>query len=256
MKTMLREFRQVDVFTTEPYRGNALAVVLGADGLSDEQMSRFANWTNLSETTFVLEPDDENADYRVRIFTPSRELPFAGHPTLGTCHAWLEAGRQPRTPGAVIQDCKAGLVTVGQDASGLRFAAPPLLRTGPVDEALAEHIAEILRIGRDEIVDLQWADNGPGWIAVLLGSAEAVLALRPGATDRHWRRRATSAGWPGGFRGARVRAQERRDRRGSGDWQPERLAGAMAAGHRPGAGTVPGTAGHCPGQERRGPDHG
>jgi PhzF family phenazine biosynthesis protein len=183
MKTMLREFRQVDVFTTTPYRGNALAVVLGADGLSDEQMSLFANWTNLSETTFVLEPDDEQADYRVRIFTPSQELPFAGHPTLGTCHAWLEAGRQPRTPGVVIQQCKAGLVTIGQDASGLRFAAPPLLRSGPVDEALAERVAEILRIGQDEIVDLQWADNGPGWIAVLLASADAVLALRPGATD-------------------------------------------------------------------------
>ena len=183
MKTMLREFRQVDVFTATPYRGNALAVVLGADGLSDEQMSRFANWTNLSETTFVLEPDDEQADYRVRIFTPSQELPFAGHPTLGTCHAWLEAGGQPRTPGVVIQECKAGLVTIGQDTSGLRFAAPPLLRSGPVDQALAVRVAEILRIGRDEVVDLQWADNGPGWIAVLLASADAVLALKPGATD-------------------------------------------------------------------------
>ena len=183
MKTMLREFRQVDVFTATPYRGNALAVVLGADGLSDEQMSRFANWTNLSETTFVLEPDDEQADYRVRIFTPSQELPFAGHPTLGTCHAWLEAGGQPRTPGVVIQECKAGLVTIGQDTSGLRFAAPPLLRSGPVDQALAVRVAEILRIGPDEIVDLQWADNGPGWIAVLLASADAVLALKPGATD-------------------------------------------------------------------------
>ena len=179
----MREFRQVDVFTTTPYRGNALAVVLGAEGLSTEQMSRFANWTNLSETTFVLEPDNDEADYRVRIFTPSQELPFAGHPTLGTCHAWLEAGGQPRTPGVVVQRCEAGLITIGQDASSLRFAAPPLLRSGPVDEALAERIAEILRIGRDEIVDLQWADNGPGWVAVLLASADAVLALRPGATD-------------------------------------------------------------------------
>jgi PhzF family phenazine biosynthesis protein len=180
---MLRQFRQVDVFAGSPYGGNPLAVVLGADGLSDEAMSRFANWTNLSETTFVLEPDDDHADYRVRIFTPSQELPFAGHPTLGTCHAWLEAGGKPRTPGVVIQQCGAGLVMIRQDTSGLRFGAPPLLRSGPVDEPLARRAAEILRIGRDEIVDLQWADNGPGWIAVLLDSAEAVLALRPGPTD-------------------------------------------------------------------------
>jgi PhzF family phenazine biosynthesis protein len=180
---MQREFREVDVFTTTPYRGNALAVVHGADGLSTEQMSRFANWTNLSETTFVLEPDNAEADYRVRIFTPSQELPFAGHPTLGTCHAWLEAGGQSRTPGVVVQQCEAGLVSIGQDSSGLRFAAPPLLRSGPVDEALAEKIAATLRIGRYEIVDLQWADNGPGWIAVLLASADAVLAVRPGPTD-------------------------------------------------------------------------
>jgi PhzF family phenazine biosynthesis protein len=180
---MLRQFRQVDVFAGSPYGGNPLAVVLGADGLTDEQMSKFANWTNLSETTFVLEPDDDQADYRVRIFTPAQELPFAGHPTLGTCHAWLEAGGKPRTPGLVIQQCGAGLVTIGQDASGLRFAAPPLLRSGPVDEPLARRVAEILRIGRDEIVDLQWADNGPGWIAVLLSSADAVLSVRPGPTD-------------------------------------------------------------------------
>jgi PhzF family phenazine biosynthesis protein len=180
---MLRQFRQVDVFAGSSYSGNPLAVVLGADGLTDEQMSRFANWTNLSETTFVLEPDDDKADYRVRIFTPALELPFAGHPTLGTCHAWLEAGGKPRNPDAVIQQCGAGLVAIGQDGSGLRFAAPPLLRSGPVDEPRALRVAEILRIGRDEIVDLQWADNGPGWIAVLLGSADAVLAVKPGPTD-------------------------------------------------------------------------
>ena len=180
---MLRKFRQIDVFTATPYLGNPLAVVLGADGLDDELMSRFANWTNLSETTFVLAPEDDQADYRVRIFTPSQELPFAGHPTLGTCHAWLEAGGQPRTPGTVIQQCGAGLVTIRQEAAGLAFAAPPLLRSGPVDEPLANHVAEILRIRRDEIVDLQWADNGPGWIAVLLDSADGVLAVRPGPTD-------------------------------------------------------------------------
>ena len=180
---MLRQFRQVDVFTSTPYRGNALAVVFGADGLTTEQMQRFANWTNLAETTFLLVPDDDGADYQVRIFTASRELPFAGHPTLGTCHAWLEAGGQPRRAGVVVQQCEAGLITIRQDDGGLAFAAPPLLRSGPVDEPLAQRIADILGIGRQEIVDLQWADNGPGWIAVLLASADAVLAIRPGPTD-------------------------------------------------------------------------
>jgi PhzF family phenazine biosynthesis protein len=179
----MRQFRQVDVFTDVPYLGNPLAVVLDADGLSDEEMARFANWTNLSETTFVLPPLDPAADYRVRIFTPNSELPFAGHPTLGTCHAWLAAGGQPKAGGVVVQECGAGLVPVRPDGDGLAFAAPPLLRSGPVADDLAERIAGILGIGRDEIVDLQWADNGPGWIAVLLASADAVLALRPGVTD-------------------------------------------------------------------------
>jgi PhzF family phenazine biosynthesis protein len=179
----MRQFRQVDVFTDVPYLGNPLAVVLDADGLTDEQMARFANWTNLSETTFVLRPQDAAADYRVRIFTPTGELPFAGHPTLGTCHAWLAAGGQPKADGLTVQECGAGLVPVRQDGDGLAFAAPPLLRGGPVDEDLAERIAGILRIHRADIVDLQWADNGPGWIAVLLASADAVLALRPGVTD-------------------------------------------------------------------------
>jgi PhzF family phenazine biosynthesis protein len=180
---MPRQFRQVDVFTSTPYLGNPLAVVLGADGITSDQMQQFAHWTNLSETTFVLQPEDDQADYRVRIFMPTGELPFAGHPTLGTCHAWLEAGGKPRQPGLVVQECGAGLVPIRHDDGGLRFAAPPLLRGGPVDEALARHIAGILGIGRDEIVDLQWADNGPGWVAVLLGSAEAVLAVKPGLTD-------------------------------------------------------------------------
>jgi PhzF family phenazine biosynthesis protein len=180
---MPRQFRQVDVFTSTPYLGNPLAVVLGADGLSRQQMQQFAHWMNLSETTFVLQPEDDQADYRVRIFTTARELPFAGHPTLGTCHAWLEAGGKHRESGRVVQQCGAGLVTIRRDDDGLRFAAPPLLRTGPVDEPLAQHIAGILRISRAEIVDLQWADNGPGWIAALLASAEAVLAVKPGPTD-------------------------------------------------------------------------
>jgi PhzF family phenazine biosynthesis protein len=177
---MPRPFAQVDVFTDIPYRGNPVAVVLAADGLSDGEMQRFANWTNLSETTFVLAPRDAGADYRVRIFTSSRELPFAGHPTLGTCHAWLAAGGTPRRAGEIIQECGAGLVRVRQSGAGLAFAAPPLRRAGPVDEELAGRIAGLLNIGRGDIVDLQWADNGPGWVAVLLASADAVLALKPG----------------------------------------------------------------------------
>ena len=180
---MQRGFRQVDVFTTTPYLGNPVAVVLDATGISDDEMARFARWTNLSETTFVLPPDDGEADYRVRIFTPVLELPFAGHPTLGTCHAWLETGGTPARDATIVQQCAAGLVRVRRVAGQLAFAAPPLLRSGPVDEPLVRHIAEVLGIDRGDIVDAEWADNGPGWVAVLLGSADAVLALRPAATD-------------------------------------------------------------------------
>lgn len=175
----MREFRQVDVFAHEPYRGNPVAVVLDGEGLSAEEMQRFARWTNLSETTFVLPPTVPDADYRVRIFTPSTELPFAGHPTLGTCHAWLSTtGDRQRE--VVVQECGVGLVTVRRTGEGLAFAAPPLVRSGPVDEALVRKIAAVLGVGREEIVDAQWADNGPGWVAVLLADADAVLALRPG----------------------------------------------------------------------------
>jgi len=178
-----RPFSQVDVFTSVPYRGNPVAVVLDADGLSAEEMQRFAHWTNLSETTFVLPPADPEADYLVRIFTPSTELPFAGHPTLGTCHAWLAAGGKPRRDGVIVQECEAGLVTLRRTADGLAFAAPPVLRDGPVDGELLTQVASVLRIDPSAIVDASWADNGPGWIAVLLDSADAVLALRPGESD-------------------------------------------------------------------------
>ena len=174
----------MDVFTDTPYFGNPVAVVLGADGLTSDQMQLFARWTNLSETTFVLEPQASEADYLVRIFTPTGELPFAGHPTLGTCHAGLEAGGRPAGPGgAVVQECKAGLVTVRPMEAGLAFAAPPLVRSGPVQDAVTERVARGLNIARADIVDIAWADNGPGWVAVLLASAEAVLAVRPGAVD-------------------------------------------------------------------------
>ena len=171
------------MFTEVPYRGNPVAVVLDGQGLSQDEMQRFARWTNLSETTFVLPPEASGADYRVRSFTPGQELPFAGHPTLGTCHAWLEAGGLPGSADAVVQECGAGLVTIRPAAGGLAFGAPPLIRTGPVDEPLTGHLASVLGIGRSDIVDAQWADNGPGWVALLLPSADAVLALRPGAVD-------------------------------------------------------------------------
>ena len=176
---MARPFAQVDVFTTEPYLGNPVAVVLGADGIADGAMQRFARWTNLSETTFVLEPESAEADYRVRIFTPGRELPFAGHPTLGTCHAWLEAGGEPRAGDVTVQECGAGLVPVRRTDAGLAFAAPPLLRGGPVDEALLDRVARMLRVDRGAMRDAQWVDNGPGWIGVLMDDPAAVLALEP-----------------------------------------------------------------------------
>jgi PhzF family phenazine biosynthesis protein len=179
MMPMRRRFQQVDVFSPVPFRGNPLAVVLDAEDLSTEEMQAFARWTNLSETTFLLPPTTPEADYRVRIFTLARELPFAGHPTLGSCHAWLTAGGVPRDSGRMVQECGAGLVPVRRGEHGLAFAAPPLIRGGPVDEAFARQVAEVLGIGRGEIVDARWADNGPGWVAVLLKDAEAVLAVEP-----------------------------------------------------------------------------
>src|SRR5437762_1495553 len=163
---MRRRLRQVDVFGAEPYAGNPVAVVLDSEGLGADEMQRFASWTNLAETTFVVPPSREGADYRVRIFTPTLELPFAGHPTLGTCHAWLE-----QTSGGgdvVVQECGAGLVTVRRTDDGLAFAAPPLVRSGPVEEELVARIAGMLGVRRDEILDAEWVDNGPGWVAVLL----------------------------------------------------------------------------------------
>ncbi|MGO9216778.1 MAG: PhzF family phenazine biosynthesis protein [Streptosporangiaceae bacterium] len=180
---MLRTFNQVDVFAKTAYRGNPVAVVLESDGLSDEQMQLFAQWENLSETTYLLPPTRPDADYRVRIFTPASELPFAGHPTLGTCHAWLANGGTPGRQDVIVQECAAGLVEIQRTPDGLAFAAPPLLREGPVEPALLPRIASQLGIDQSAIVDAAWADNGPGWVAVLLASAQEVLALRPGAVD-------------------------------------------------------------------------
>ena len=172
-------FDLVDVFHDGPFSGNPVAVVHDAAGLSDERMQAVTRWLNLSETTFLLPPDDPAADYRVRIFTLDRELPFAGHPTLGTAHAWLAAGGSPRDPAMLVQQCGAGLVRVRRTAAGLAFAAPPLIRSGPVEEPLLAEIAGVLNILRSDILEAAWVDNGPGWVAVRLASADAVLALEP-----------------------------------------------------------------------------
>ncbi|MCB4362244.1 PhzF family phenazine biosynthesis protein [Hydrogenophaga taeniospiralis] len=195
-----RPFKQVDVFTTTPYRGNPLGVVLDGTGLSAAEMQHFTNWTNLSECSFLLPPTPEGAaagaDYRVRIFCPGRELPFAGHPTLGSCHAWLEAGGVPRSE-HVVQECGVGLVKLRRGESALprgaatreaaqrggdallAFAAPPLIKSGPLDEADVQLIARGLGVARSDVTAHAWCDNGPNWRGVMLQSAEQVLALQP-----------------------------------------------------------------------------
>ena len=181
--TPSRPFAQVDVFTARPALGNPVAVVLDADGLTDAEMAAFARWTNLSETTFVLPPTAEahaaGADYRLRIFTPAVELPFAGHPTLGSCHAWLEAGGAPGAEDAVVQECGVGLVTIRRDEAALAFAAPDLLADAPLDDAELAAVVAALAVPPEAVVDHRLLDNGPGWRVVLLDSAERVAGLRP-----------------------------------------------------------------------------
>jgi PhzF family phenazine biosynthesis protein len=179
MSPVVRRFDQLDVFTAVPLKGNPLAVVHAANGIDDITMAAFANWTNLSETTFLLPPTDPGADYRVRIFTPGGELPFAGHPTLGSCHAWLAAGGVPKTAGVVVQQCGVGLVRVRRQGERLAFAAPPLIKTGEPDAATQAQIARALRIAPSEIVATQWLVNGPQWVAALLRTQAEVLALKP-----------------------------------------------------------------------------
>lgn len=173
----MHPFRQVDVFSPAPLLGNPVAVVHDADDLDDVQMQRFAQWTNLSETTFLLRPTTDEADYRLRIFTPSRELPFAGHPTLGSAHAWLEADGTPQGTD-LVQECAAGLVTI-ERGERLAFQAPPLRRDGPVDVGDLATITTALGISHNDVVDAKWVDNGPGWVGVLLNDAHDVLALKP-----------------------------------------------------------------------------
>jgi len=176
---MNKNFQLVDVFHNGPFTGNPLAVVFDADDLSTAQMQAMTRWLNLSETAFLLRPVTPTADYRVRIFTLERELPFAGHPTLGSCHAWLTNGGRPARAAEIVQECGAGLVRIRRSGDLLAFAAPALIRGGSVEESLVQELAAFLRIERNDIVAAQWADNGPGWLVVLLNSAEQVLALDP-----------------------------------------------------------------------------
>lgn len=199
------EFQQVDVFTATPLLGNPLAVVIGADGLSDAQMAKFANWTNLSETAFLLAPSMPGADYRVRIFTPEAELPFAGHPTLGACHVWLNAGGKPAGE-VVVQECGVGLVRVRRDGGRLAFAAPALRRSGAVEPDLLARIAAVLRIEPGRIIASNWVENGPPWVAVMLASREELLALRPDFKAMAGLEIGVVAPWPGGDADFEVRA--------------------------------------------------
>jgi len=173
-----RPFKQVDVFTAEPYRGNPLAVVIDAAGLSDDGMQRFARWTNLSETTFLLPPQSPPADYRVRIFTPGGELPFAGHPTIGSCHAWLQAGGRPHDPDFIVQECSVGMVRLRRTGTQLAFAAPAMRRSEP-DAAMLEQLLPILGLAPHEVIAAQSLDNGPVWLALLVDRPETVLRLAP-----------------------------------------------------------------------------
>jgi PhzF family phenazine biosynthesis protein len=179
----MRRFTQVDVFTDELMFGNPVAVVHDAPELTSQQMADFASWTNLSETTFLSAPTDEQADYQIRIFTPNSELPFAGHPTLGSAHAWLEAGGVAKDSNMIIQQCAVGLVRIRRDGNRLAFAAPPLVRGGDVAPEDLSEIMAFLGVNHDQVVTAQWADNGPGWVALLLADAETVLELRPRAAD-------------------------------------------------------------------------
>ncbi|WP_299441881.1 PhzF family phenazine biosynthesis protein [uncultured Phycicoccus sp.] len=187
----------VDVFSPLPFRGNPVAVIHDADDLTDPQMAEVARWTNLSETTFLCAPTTPAADYRVRIWTTGGELPFAGHPTLGSAHAWLEAGGMSSRPDVVVQECAAGLVPVHRGPT-LAFEAPPLRRSGPVDPALSARVRDAIGLAAAEVVDMAWVDNGPGWVGVLLRDARALLDLRVDLSRLDGLRVGLAAPWHGG----------------------------------------------------------
>ncbi len=182
---MKRRFRQLDVFGSTAFSGNPLAVVVDGDGLTTEEMHTFARWANLSETTFLLPPTLPDADYRARIFTLAGELPFAGHPTLGSARAWLSAGGRPAEPGVIVQECGVGLVSVRVEGDELAFAAPQMTRQGPVEPDHLARVVAVLGIESSEVVDAAWIDNGPGWVGILLGDAARVLSLNPDIHGDH-----------------------------------------------------------------------
>ncbi|MGG5259469.1 PhzF family phenazine biosynthesis protein [Phycicoccus avicenniae] len=221
--------RFVDVFSDRPFRGNALAVLHDADDLSDEEMLAVARWTNLSETTFLLAPTDPGADYRVRIWTIGGELPFAGHPTLGSAHAWLEAGGTPRREGVVVQECAAGLVEVRRDG-GLRFAAPPLTRSGPVEDAELAEMVRALRLDPADVLEAAWVDNGPGWMGLLLRSPEAVLACDPDRMRFAGMKAGLAAPYPDGARDDDVALEVRAFYSDGRDFGEDPVTGSLNAG--------------------------
>ena len=221
--------RFVDVFSESTCRGNALAVFHDADDLTDEQMATIARWTNLSETTFLCAPTDPGADYRVRIWTTGGELPFAGHPTLGSAHAWLEAGGVPASEGVVVQQCAAGLVEVRR-GERLRFAAPPLTRTGPVAAAEAERVVTALGLDPADVLETAWVDNGPGWIGVLLRSPEAVLAAVPDPSLCAGLKVGFVAVYPPGARDDGVAAEVRAIYSDGRDFAEDPVTGSLNAG--------------------------
>jgi len=179
-----RRFAQVDVFGTSAAAGNPVAVVLDGTGLHLAWMQQLAAWLNVAETTFVLPAEDPDADYRVRIFTVAEELPFAGHPTLGTCHAWLAAGNRPRHEDTIVQECGAGLIRIRRTHAGFAFASPPLRRSGIVDDQTRAAVIAALGVGRGAVLAMEWVDNGPGWLGVLLDSTDRVLALDCGPINQ------------------------------------------------------------------------
>jgi PhzF family phenazine biosynthesis protein len=221
--------RYVDVFSGTPFKGNALAVFHGADGLSDEQMADIARWTNLSETTFLMTPTDPAADYGVRIWTTGGELPFAGHPTLGSAHAWLEAGGVPATEGVVVQQCAAGLVPVRR-GDRLAFAAPPLMRSGPVEQTEAEALVSALGLDPEDVVEMAWVDNGPGWAGILLRSPDAVLAADPDAGRCRGVKVGLVAVYPQGSRADGVAAEVRAFYSDGREFAEDPVTGSLNAG--------------------------
>ncbi len=221
--------RFVDVFSENECRGNALAVFHDADDLTDEQMATIARWTNLSETTFLCAPTDPAADYRVRIWTTGGELPFAGHPTLGSAHAWLEAGGVPASDEVVVQECGAGLVDVRR-GSRLQFAAPPLTRWGPVDPAEAEQVVAALGLDPDDVLDLAWVDNGPGWVGIRLRSPDAVIAAVPDPGRCGGLKAGLVATYPAGVRADGVVAEVRAFYSDGREFAEDPVTGSLNAG--------------------------